>query len=66
MQAATQIIDPTARANAWAKLDKEITSQVYVVTWLWDNEVQFASSNVKGVIWPFNGDDWDLTASSLK
>ncbi|MGI8864063.1 MAG: ABC transporter substrate-binding protein [Solirubrobacteraceae bacterium] len=66
MQAAAQIIDPTARADAWAKLDKEITSQVYVITWLWDNEVQFASSNVHGVIWPFNGEDWDLTASSLK
>jgi peptide/nickel transport system substrate-binding protein len=66
MQTATQLIDPTARANAWAALDKAITSQVFVVTWLWDNEVGFHSTNVNGVQWPFNGNDWDLTASSLK
>ncbi len=66
MQAAEQLTDPAARATAWANLDKEITSQVYVVTWLWDNEVGFHSTNVQGVQWPFNGNDWDLTASSLK
>jgi peptide/nickel transport system substrate-binding protein len=66
MQAAEQLTDPTARANAWASLDKQITSQVYVVTWLWDNAVGFFSTNVNGVQWPFNGGSWDLTASSLK
>jgi len=66
MQAAEQLTDATQRASAWANLDKEITSQVYVVTWLWDNEVGFHSTNVNGVQWPFNGNDWDLTASSLK
>jgi peptide/nickel transport system substrate-binding protein len=66
MQAAEQLTNPTARANAWGKLDQEITSQVYVVTWLWDNQVGFHSSNVNGVQWPFNSNDWDLTASSLK
>ncbi len=66
MQAAAQLTNTAARATAWANLDKEITSQVYVVTWLWDNEVGFHSTNVQGVQWPFNGNDWDLTASSLK
>jgi len=66
MQAAEQLTDPSSRATAWASLDKQITSQAYVVTWLWDNEVGFHSSNVNGVQWPFNGQDWDLTASSLK
>ncbi len=66
MQAAEQLTDPTQRANAWANLDKEITGQVFVVTWLWDNEVGFHSTNVIGVQWPFNGNDWDLTASSIK
>ncbi len=66
MDEAEQLIDPTARAEAWAKLDKEITGEVFVITWLWDNEVGFNSSNVNGVQWPFNGGDWDLTASSLK
>jgi peptide/nickel transport system substrate-binding protein len=66
MDEAEQLTEPVARANAWAKLDREITGEVYVVTWLWDNEVGFTSSNVNGVKWPFNGGDWDLTASSLK
>ena len=48
------------RANAWANLDKEITGQVYVIPWLWDNEVGFDSKNVNGVQWTFNGGDWDL------
>jgi peptide/nickel transport system substrate-binding protein len=66
MLVAEKLTDPTARANAWAALDKAITGQVFVVTWLWDNEVGFHSTNINGVQWPFNGNDWDLTASSLK
>ena len=66
MDAAESLIDSTARANAWGNLDREITGQVYVVTWLWDNEVGFTSKNVNGVQWPFNSGAWDLTASSLK
>ncbi len=66
MQAAEQLTNTTQRATAWANLDKALTSQVYVVTWLWDNEVGFHSTNVHGVQWPFNSNDWDLTASSLK
>jgi len=66
MNKAEQLIDPTTRAAAWAQLDKEITGSVYVVPWLWDNEVGFFSSNVNGVQWAFNSNDWDLTASSLK
>jgi peptide/nickel transport system substrate-binding protein len=66
MNKAEQITDPAARANAWAALDKAVTGQVYEVTWLWDNEVGFHSSNVNGVQWSFNGNDWDLTSSSLK
>jgi peptide/nickel transport system substrate-binding protein len=66
MDAAEKLTDPAARATAWANLDKEITGQAYVITWLWDNEVGFHSTNVNGVQWAFNGNDWDLTASSLK
>jgi peptide/nickel transport system substrate-binding protein len=66
MNKAEQITDPTARANAWASLDRQITGQAAVVAWLWDNEVGFTSKNVNGVQWPFNGNDWDLTASSMK
>lgn len=66
MDEAEELTGAEERANAWAKLDKEVTGEVYVVTWLWDNEVGFTSKNVNGVKWPFNSGDWDLTASSLK
>jgi peptide/nickel transport system substrate-binding protein len=66
MEQAAQITSSAQRATAWANLDKQITSQVFVVTWLWDNEVVFASSNVSGVTSPFNGNAWDLTWSSIR
>ena len=65
MNAAEAIIDPTQRAAAWGKLDDELTAQAYVVPWLWDNEVTFASKNVHGVNWAFNGNAWDLANSWL-
>jgi len=65
MDAAEQIISPTQRAAAWGKIDDEVTSQAYVVPWLWDNEVSFASRNVHGVTWAFNANAWDFTNSWL-
>jgi peptide/nickel transport system substrate-binding protein len=66
MDKAEELTDPTQRAQAWGQLDKDLTGQVYYVVWLWDNEVNFTSSNVKGVQNSFNGNAWDLTYSSLK
>jgi peptide/nickel transport system substrate-binding protein len=63
MDTAERITDPTQRAAAWAKLDDEVTAQAFVVPWLWDNEVTFASKNVHGVNWAFNGNTWDLANS---
>ncbi|MBV9467174.1 MAG: hypothetical protein JO169_13785, partial [Solirubrobacterales bacterium] len=37
MNKAEELIDPTQRADAWGSLDKAVTSQAFVVTWLWDN-----------------------------
>ncbi len=65
MDAAEQIINPTERAAAWAKIDDAVTAQAFVVPWLWDNEVSFASKNVRGVTWAFNGNTWDLANSYL-
>jgi peptide/nickel transport system substrate-binding protein len=66
MDKAETLTDPTARAKAWGELDKALTGQVYYVTWLWDNEVNYTATNVKGVQSSFNGSAWDLTYSSLK
>jgi peptide/nickel transport system substrate-binding protein len=63
---AKQITDPAASAKAWAALDKEVTSQAYFLTWLWDNNVSLRSTNVNGVASKFNSGAWDLAFSSLK
>lgn len=66
MDKAEALTDPTARATEWGAIDKEIAGLVPVVTWLWDNQISFNSSNVNGVVWAFNSGDFDLTSSSLK
>jgi peptide/nickel transport system substrate-binding protein len=66
MDKAEELTDPAARAKAWGQLDRDLTGQVYYITWLWDNEVNYTSTNVKGVQSKFNGSAWDLTYSSLK
>jgi peptide/nickel transport system substrate-binding protein len=65
MDKAEELTDPTQRAQTWGQLDKDLTGQVFYVVWLWDNEVNFTSTNVKGVQNSFNGNAWDLTYSSL-
>jgi peptide/nickel transport system substrate-binding protein len=66
IDAATSITDPSKRAQAYGQLDRDLTGQVYYVTWLWDNTVNFTSKNVQGVQNKFNGSVWDLTFSSLR
>jgi len=66
MDKAEELTDPTQRAQAWGQIDKNVTGQAYYVVWLWDNEVNYTSTNVKGVQNSFNGQAWDLTFSSLK
>lgn len=65
MDQAETVIDPAQRATAWGNLDKTVTGQAYYDVWLWDNQVNFMSTNVDGVKSKFNS-DWDLSFSSLK
>jgi peptide/nickel transport system substrate-binding protein len=62
---AVSITDSSQRAEIYGRLDRQITGQVFVITWLWDNQVDFASKDVRGVASKFNA-SWDLTFSSLK
>ena len=65
MDKAETLTDATARAKAWAAIDKQATGQAFYVPWLWDNQINYASKNVNGVKNEFNS-AWDLTYSSLK
>ena len=65
MAEAGPIIDPRERAKTYGELDRDITEQAVVVPWLWDNQVNIKSSNVKGVVNAFNA-AYDLNFSSIE
>ena len=65
LAAASQLQNPTARAAAYAKIDKDATANAYYDDWIWDNQVNMWSTNVNYVYNKFNTDT-DLTFSSLK
>jgi peptide/nickel transport system substrate-binding protein len=65
MDKAENIVDPAQRAKAWGQIDRLATGKAFVIVWLWDNQINFASKNVNGVKNKFNS-SWDLTFSSLK
>jgi peptide/nickel transport system substrate-binding protein len=65
MVEAGSITDPGERAKTYGQLDRDITEQAVVVPWLWDNQVNIKSSNVKGVINAFNS-AYDLNFTSIE
>ncbi len=65
MDAAALLTEPTERAQAWAKIDRMITEQAPVVSWIWDKQPLLRSADVNGVASEFNS-QWDLTWTSLK
>ena len=62
---AALIGDPSQRAQAYGKLDQEITAQAPAIPWIWDNFANIESSDVAGVVNLFNS-SWDVTYTSLK
>ena len=65
MDKAEQLTDAKERATAWADINKQLAAGAYVIPWLWDNQVNFASKNVVGVVNKFNS-SWDVSFTSLK
>jgi peptide/nickel transport system substrate-binding protein len=62
---ANLLTDPTARANAYAAIDRTVTAGAYYDTWIWDNQVGLRSSNVN-VNYNHFSTDWDIASSSLQ
>jgi peptide/nickel transport system substrate-binding protein len=65
MDEAAVLTDPAERAQAWARIDRMITEQAPVVSWIWDKQPLLRSANVNGVASEFNS-QWDLAWTSLK
>jgi peptide/nickel transport system substrate-binding protein len=62
---AASEVDPVKRAADYAEIDRTVTSRAYVIPWLWDTQIAFASADVRGVVNRFSG-SWDMAYMSLK
>lgn len=65
MDEAEKQTDQAAADKAWATVDKMIMEEAPVVPYVWDNQANAVSANVKGVISRFNA-TWDYAFTSLK
>ena len=65
MAKAVLVNDPTARAQAWGKIDDQITALAPAIPWVWDNQGNIESGDVNGVNNLFNA-NWDLSYTSVQ
>jgi peptide/nickel transport system substrate-binding protein len=61
---AEVLSDPTARAKAWADIDKMVTGTAAVIPWYWDKPPLVKSPDVKAVVSKSNA-AWDMSFSAL-
>jgi len=65
IEAASSEANPTKRAQMMGNIDKYVTNNAFYDTWLWDNQVAFASKNVNFVLNKWNT-DVDYANTSIK
>ncbi|HEX5782883.1 MAG TPA: ABC transporter substrate-binding protein [Solirubrobacteraceae bacterium] len=65
MDEAAVLSDPAERAQAWARINRMITEQAPLISWIWDKTPLLRSANVNGAASEFNS-AWDLAWTSLK
>lgn len=66
MQQAALVVDPAARAAAWANVDKLLVGNASAIGEEWDNQPNIEAANVAGVDMLWNVGSWDLSFTSLK
>jgi peptide/nickel transport system substrate-binding protein len=66
MDKAALVTDPTARAQAWANVDKMLVNQAVAIPEDFDNQANVESGDVLGVDQLWNTGTWDLAFTSLK
>jgi peptide/nickel transport system substrate-binding protein len=66
MQKAALVTDPTARAQAWANVDKMLVNQAVAIPEDFDNQPNLESKDVAGINQLWNDGTWDLDFTSLK
>ncbi len=66
MVSAALTVNPTARAQAWANVDKLLVDKAVAIPEEWDNWPNIESKDVAGVNDLWNNGDWDYAFTSLK
>ena len=66
MKSASLIVNPTARAQAWANVDKLIVTQADAVPEDFDNQPNIEVRGRAGVNDLWNEGSWDFAYTSLK
>jgi peptide/nickel transport system substrate-binding protein len=66
MQQAALVADPTARAQAWANVDRMLVDKAAAIPEEFDNQPNIESPDVAGVDDIWNVGTWDLAYTSLK
>jgi peptide/nickel transport system substrate-binding protein len=66
MQKAALIVNPAARAQAWANIDKMLVNLAVAIPEDFDNQPNIESKDVAGVNQLWNTGSWDLSYTSLK
>jgi peptide/nickel transport system substrate-binding protein len=66
MDKAALVVDPTARAQAWANVDKLLVEHASAVPEEFDNQPDIESNTVAGVDDLWNSGTWDFDFTSVK
>jgi peptide/nickel transport system substrate-binding protein len=65
MVAASQVVNPTAAADAWAKVDDMLVDQAVAIPWIFDDQPNIESANVRGINDLWDVGEWDYGYTSL-
>lgn len=66
MAAAELVVGESARAKAWAQIDRELVADAAAIPVAWDKEPRIESRDVAGVGDVWNGGAWDYSFTSLR
>jgi peptide/nickel transport system substrate-binding protein len=66
MDAAELVVGATARANAWAQIDRKLVAQAVAIPYDWNKQPYIESKDVAGVGDLWNTGSWDYSYTSLK
>jgi peptide/nickel transport system substrate-binding protein len=65
MVAASKIVSPTAAADAWAKVDDMLVDQAVAIPWIFDDQPNIESADVRGINDLWDVGEWDYGFTSL-